>query len=412
MDTSSSIAVPPPYGPGDRGPPPVLVASRWLGKPSEVWMWRQLKLFSRLRPTALTWRHDNRDVYPMEGIPVAVMPTPEEPNDGPARWQWRLGAALGGNFYGTRGPEKALITRILRDCGARVILCQFGHIGLRLLPAAAECGIPVVVHFHGQDISSGLRNKWYRWSLQRHLNAFAAAVCVGSHQRRRLVELGLAPEKAHLIPCGVPTDQFCPAARGPRESITFVSVTRLVPGKGVAVALRALASVRPTLPPARYIVVGDGPELAPLQSLAAELGLGSCVTFTGVQPPETVKTILADADVFVQHSLTDAKGWDEGFGVSIAEASAMELPVLVSDCGGITDQVVHEVTGLVVPEHDEAGTAAAMARLAGDAGLRRRMGRAGRERMVVEFDTRSQVAKLEEVLLSSIDPASTAGSRH
>jgi glycosyltransferase involved in cell wall biosynthesis len=78
------------------------------------------------------------------------------------------------------------------------------------------------------------------------------------------------------------------------------------------------------------------------------------------------------------------------------------MPVVATDCRGIPDQVVDGVTGFLVPQRDVSAMAAAMARLAGESDLRRRLGKAGRERAVEMFDTKKQIAKLEDVLLIPI----------
>ena len=379
----------------------VCICSRWFGVRSEVWMWRQVRLFSRVLPSVITWKYENRDEFPLGGVQLTLTGTAEEPNDGPGRWLCRLHNLATVNFYGSYGAERRRIASILRANGVEVVLCHFGHLGLRILPAAQQAGVPVVVHFHGQDISSGLRNRWYRWSLKKKLSAFAAVVCVGSAQERRLIDLGMPAERIHVIPCGVPTAEFSPAVSNKHGPVTFVGVCRLVAWKGVHHTIGAFAKMVRQLPEARLVIAGDGPELGNLQALAKQNGISDRLVFLGSQPPAKIRQLLAESHVFVQHSLQHPNGWFEGFGVSIAEASAMGLPVVVSACGGIIDQVVNEETGFVVPQQDENAMAAAMLKLASDPELRSRMGRAGRQRMIEQYDTSLQVWKLEEVLLNA-----------
>lgn len=393
--------------------PRLCVVSRWFGVRSQVWLWRQVRLFSRLAPSVLSWTYENREDYPLGEIPLRLVGTKEEPNIGAGRWLWRLRGLPSGNLYGSRGMEQRHLARLVREARPSVLLCHFGQVGLRLLPVAEQQGIPLVVHFHGVDISSSLRERYYRWSLRRNLHRFAAAVCVGAHQRRSLIQLGMPPERVHLIPCGVPTGEFQPVRHQEREDITFICVCRLVRWKGVHHSVAAFARVARELPSARLVVVGDGGELNNLRQLAARLGVGERVQFVGGQPPAGVRELLASADVFLQHSLTYRNGWCEGFGVSIAEAAASALPVVVSKCGGITEQVVDGVTGLVVPEGDVEGMAHAMLKLARRPDLRARFGEAGRRRMEEHYDTGSQVGKLEDVLLDAITrrPAGGIASR-
>lgn len=389
----------------------VLIATRQFGVRSQIWMWRQIGLLSKLRASVLSWTNENPTEFPLPDSRLHVLATEQEPNDGNKRWGWRLRNLPSGNFYGTQGQEKKEIDRIFREETPSVILAHFGYVGLRLLPAALTAKVPLVVHFHGLDISSGLQNRWYRHSLKKSIPHLAAAICVGSHQIRELVALGMPEDRIHLIPCGVPTDEFQLRADPENINLTFICVSRLVEWKGVHHVLDAFALVHQTAKTARLVVVGDGPETEKLRSQSKQLGLNSVVTFTGSQSQAQVKELLTKADVFLQHSLDHHSGWSEGFGVSIAEASAMGIPVIVSRCGGIPDQVIDGETGLIVEQRNHPALAQAMLSLADDPQKRRQLGLNGRQRMIDCFDTKSQVQKLEAVLLGAISrsPSDSSG---
>lgn len=382
----------------------VCVVTRWLGARSEVWVWRQLVLFSRVRPIVFAWTHENGQDYPMDDIPVHLAGTPEDPQEGRGRWLWRLANLWSGNFFGAVGAEKRRMNGVLRQENISVILCHFGQNALRVLPAAEAVGIPVVAHFHGLDISSSLNNRWYRWSLKKMLPRFAAVICVGSQQKQRLRDFGIPADRIHLIPCGVPTTHFPFSRRAPDpQGITFICVSRLVEWKGVHHSIGAFALAADKLIKSRLIIVGDGPAQAGLKSLVRELGISGSVHFVGSRSEEEVRALLKRADVFLQHSLDHSSGWFEGFGVSVAEAAAIGLPVIISACGGLLDQVVDGETGIIIPQKDEAAMAEAMVRLGGDPELRAWMGDNGRQRMIDHFDTVTKVNQLEQVLLDVIE---------
>jgi glycosyltransferase involved in cell wall biosynthesis len=92
----------------------------------------------------------------------------------------------------------------------------------------------------------------------------------------------------------------------------------------------------------------------------------------------------------------------EGFGVSIVEASACGLPVVVTAVGGIAEQVIDGGTGLFVPQRDPEAMAAAMLELARRPELRRRLGQGGRQRAVQCYDAARQTRRIERVLWSVI----------
>ena len=310
------------------------------------------------------------------------------------------------NFYASAGAEYQAIVNWLGQVRPQVILGQTGHTSLKLLPIARESGIPIVAHFHGADLSSGLRNRWYRWSLMHELSGFDAVIVVGSHQRQWMIQHKVPAEKIHLIPCGVPTQLFTPVPRPPSGRVVFLAVSRLVEKKGVEYTLRAFARLRSQCHDVELVIVGDGPLRDRLEKLARDLRVASQVSFRGACTPDEVRALLSQSDIFVQHSVVPPDGAMEGSPVAIAEASAAGLPVVVTrGCGGTEDLVIHGRTGFLVEQRDTDDMAACMVRLAQDAGLRAQLGRAGRTHMCKEFDAERQIAKLEDVLLQVATPA-------
>ena len=290
-------------------------------------------------------------------------------------------------------------SRSYRQVDPDVMLCHFGHYALRLLPVASSCAVPLVAHFHGLDVSSSLQqDRWYRWSLLKHLHRFAAIVVVGEHQAQWMCDHGVPDYRVHLIPCGAPVSEYRVRQDRSLERVTFISVSRLVAWKGVDLTIRAFAQVAARMTAADLVVVGDGPERAALESLARSLGVGERVHFVGARSSVQVAQHYDTAHVFVQHSITHASGWVEGFGVSIVEAAAAGLPVIVSRSGGIGPQVIDGETGFLVEERDVAGMAEAMLRLAREPELRAQFGLAGRRHVEARFDSRDQIRKLEQVL--------------
>jgi len=316
------------------------------------------------------------------------------------RWLHRLRTLPTGNFYGTAGPERRAVAGALRQSRPDVILCQYGHMALRVLPAALTLSIPLVAHFHGIDLSSSLRNRWYCWSLLRQMPRFAAMVVVGPHQQQWLLEHGADPAKVFLIPCGAPVDTYRPTPKDPSPQVTFLAVSRLVPKKGVEFVIQAFAQASARIGNASLLIVGGGPLRADLERLAHGLNGAGSVRFAGECSPEQVRAYLTSADVFVQHSIVPPDGAMEGSPVALAEAAACGLPVIAtSGCGGTEELVVHGRTGYLLTQRDVGALADCMVRLGTAAELRRAMGSAARQWVLERFDSRKQIEKLEDVLL-------------
>jgi glycosyltransferase involved in cell wall biosynthesis len=172
-------------------------------------------------------------------------------------------------------------------------------------------------------------------------------------------------------------------------------VGRVWPWKGQADFLRAAAEVTRTHPAARFIVVGapvfaaDRDYLGELKVMAAGLGIGERVVFTGFR--HDVARMLAAMDVVVHCSRA------EPFGRVLIEAMAMARPVVAYADGGVPEIVLDGQTGLLVQPGDVVGLAEAVSILLNDSGRARMMGRRGRARVEAFFDARQTAHAVEAI---------------
>lgn len=293
--------------------------------------------------------------------------------------------------------ERREIGATLRAARLDVILCHFGWNAAPILGSLdGEADPPVVVHFHGSDIPATRRR---RADLRRLLPRAAGVVVVGKYQVEALRPFDL-PANPHVIPCGVPLDQFADAPipeRMPGGGLRFISVGRLSEEKGVMQTLAAFERVAARCPEAEWVVVGDGKLAEPLAAAAARGRARGKVHLRGWMAPGDVARELAAAHVFVQHSRLVGE-WQEGFSVSITEGAAAGLPVVASVIGGIPDQIADGRNGFLHQPDDIETQARLMLRLAGDEALRRRMGAEAR-RIALTFDSAKMTERLERVLL-------------
>jgi glycosyltransferase involved in cell wall biosynthesis len=142
-------------------------------------------------------------------------------------------------------------------------------------------------------------------------------------------------------------------------------------------------------------IVGKGPLRGELEHMAADLGVMNVTTFTGWVPYAEVPAYLNQLDIFVAPSRMES----ESFGVAILEASSCGIPVVVSDVGGLPEVVKHGETGVVVESENVGAFAEAMHRLICDRTLRKRMGDAGRNRVVSQYQWEANVSLMEDVYL-------------
>jgi glycosyltransferase involved in cell wall biosynthesis len=208
------------------------------------------------------------------------------------------------------------------------------------------------------------------------------------HIARRVVAIGNGRDPAQFHPDPAARSRLRAALGVPDDGVVVVVVSRLVRQKGYLELLAAMKDVD-----AELWVVGErlssdrGEDLEPYFSGA---GLGSRLRRLGYR--EDVAAILAAADIFSLPS------YFEGLPMSVIEAMLTGLPVVATNVRGPREQVVDGVTGLLVPVRQSAPLAAALDRLARDAGLRAAMGEAGRARALDLYDEAKVLARTLDLL--------------
>ena len=171
------------------------------------------------------------------------------------------------------------------------------------------------------------------------------------------------------------------------EAFLVGNVGRLAPQKGQRHLIEAMPLLLERVPTAHAVIAGGG-DLEPyLRDLAEELEVDERVHVLG--PRQDIPALMHALDVFAMPSI-----W-EGFGLVLLEAMAAARPIVASRTATIPEVVLDNETGLLVPAGDPAALAEALARLAGDPALARRLGEAGRERLQKHFSIDKMVGDTE-----------------
>ena len=144
-------------------------------------------------------------------------------------------------------------------------------------------------------------------------------------------------------------------------------------------------------PQATLVLVGDGTQRHELERMAERLEIAGSVRFLGKLPHEQLPEYYAAADLFVGPSVVDRSGDTEGLGVVFIEAASAGLAIVGTSVGGISDVLIHEVTGIAVEPDQPDALANAIERLLGDEPLRHKLGAAARQHALSQFSW-SQVA--------------------
>lgn len=261
--------------------------------------------------------------------------------------------------------------------------------------AARMAGVPVVasaLHSTGWPDGVGRLNRL----LTPLTDAFIAVA--DSHAKFLVQQERFPIDKVVAIANGVDVERFQPSdGREARKSLGFDAdapvlgiVAALRPEKNHALFLAGARQILDRSPRARFLLVGDGERRPALEQMAAQLRIRDAVRFVGSR--NDVPELLAAMDVLALTSQNEA------CPVSILEAMAMERPVVAANVGSVAEVVVDQETGFLFSPGDLKGFVDSALSLLSDPSLRRRMGSAGRRRVVQAGSLESMVQGYERLL--------------
>jgi colanic acid/amylovoran biosynthesis glycosyltransferase len=293
---------------------------------------------------------------------------------------------------------------------ADVLHFEWESQAVRYLPAAEALGRPFVMSCRGSGVNIhphvGLEAV-----AAGYAEAFAKAAavhCVSDATRDEAVGYGLDPAKAVVIRSGVDSGFFVPRDRGATRELRVISVGTLHWIKNFEDGIRAVAHLAAQAVPVRYEILGADPPAGDparpsdrprLLYLIRELGLEGRVELLDGLSHEQVRERMQASDVLLHPSLS------EGIANCVLEAMACGLPVVVTDCGGMTEAVADGIEGFVCPTRDPGALAAALRRLADNPDLARELGEAGRRRILADFTLEAETKAYLELYRRVLVPA-------
>lgn len=244
------------------------------------------------------------------------------------------------------------------------------------------------------------RNAATRWLYTK---AAQRIVTTGERLREQVIEeTGAQPGNVVSIPTGIDLARYRPGDRAAARARLALPSDRPIVGivatlrswKGHRHLLRALAGLEAR--DAFLAIVGDGPQRAALEGLAAELSLGERVRFAGNQAD--VVPWMQAFDVFCLPSYAN-----EGVPQALMQAMACGVPVLTTPIGSIEEIVSDGATGVLVPPGDVERLRAALDALLADAARREALGRNAREAALGRFGEAHMVDRMIEVFRGAVE---------
>jgi glycosyltransferase involved in cell wall biosynthesis len=316
---------------------------------------------------------------------------------------WRCVIAAPGSLRGTlralaqfaAAPRGAVL---LRRARVQHLHAHFANIptGIAMMSTAiAGIGFSCTIHSYDLFVDTLLL------PLKLRSAAFVATV---SHFNEPYIEDTYGdPRNApvHVVRCGIDPQRFQPRAERRRGTPPLIlSIGRLVELKGFHTLIRACAILRQAGEELRCVIVGEGPDRDRLAALIAELDLGEVVTLAGKKMQDEVRTLFAEADLFVLASCV--REYQDNLPVVLIESLAMQVPAISTRITAIPELIIDGETGLLVEPEDDRALAAAMRRLLADEDLSRRLAEAGRRRVIEQFTTRANAHIMRDLFLRAL----------
>ncbi|WP_159006137.1 glycosyltransferase [Bradyrhizobium sp. S69] len=265
------------------------------------------------------------------------------------------------------------------------------HAPLPLNDAAILFGLPddvaLVIYWHADIVGYPLLKRLVTPLIRMALARADRIVVSGQPMIDHSEFLKPHAEKCAVLPYGMDLDFW--RAMDPHDSAIaeqmrserprhIVALGRLVRYKGYDVLIRAMRGINGCA-----TIVGEGPLLAELRKLATEVGVSNRVRFSGRLTRSEIKLLFHSAHVFAFPSVTEA----EAFGIVQIEAMAAGLPIVNTHLATSVPLVArHDKEALTVPPNNSQALALALSRILDDRALAHRLGAAGRERTMNEFD--------------------------
>ena len=286
-----------------------------------------------------------------------------------------------------------------------IIHCQFGTLAPLMvkLKEIGAIGGKLVTSFRGFDLTNRLHENL---SAYRHLFSVGdlfLPVC--DYFKSILIENSCNPEKIEVLHSGIDVNglRFNTNGHKYNRPLRVISVGRFVEKKGFQYAIDAIAGIVKQNIPVSYTLIGDGPLRSELLSRIRMDGIADCVTMPGWKSHNEVIEEIRRGDILLAPSITPPDGDKEGIPNVLKEAMAIGIPVIATDHSGIPELVIHNETGLLVPEKDTQAISYSIQTLMNDQELFDRLKKNARQLVEKEYDIELLNEKLENLYKSIVN---------
>jgi len=296
---------------------------------------------------------------------------------------------------------KKLITKVDK------VFVQYLTFAVRFVNIINNSNKPVFIHCHGYDVTWDLRshkspnkrihNKDYIGDILK-FKRNVYYIANSEVTKKKLLEIGINEKQIFIKYLGTEIPKEIEQKRNQNE-FNILYLGRLIDFKGPDLVIEAfnLASKRGL--DANLIIAGDGQLRITCELLKQKSAFSNKIQILGVVNKEQGVKLRREADIFIAHNCTGSlSGQEEAFGVSIIEAMAAGIPVLTGKSGGVMETVIDGETGLLNEPFDIEKQAGYVLYLYKNRDIAKKMGQAGRKRVVENFSFDKEMAVFNSIL--------------
>ncbi len=319
------------------------------------------------------------------GFTITVITLGEEPIAGIETINLPVGRSRSRGYFRHLGKIKKLVNKLRPDLIHAHYSTGFGLWGYY------SKFHPYLISVWGSDIIGFPDNFIKRIFLRKILTSADFITATSNYLKKQTLRLYPQLEsKISIIPFGVEIPEAF-ADRKSDDIVRLVYIKKHEKIYGPDVLLAAMQKVIRIKPSIHLTLAGRGSMTAELRQQSKQLGIENSVDFCGFINSDEISSFLSQYDIMVMPSL------QESFGVAVLEASAVGLPVVASNIGGVPEVLISEKTGILVPPGRAEKLSQAIIRLAENAELRRTMGQAGRKMVAEKFRWEVSLDKMAEL---------------
>ena len=300
-------------------------------------------------------------------------------------------------------PISDLITiyklrKIVVSVNPDIIHCHSSKAGFIGRIVGRICGIPVIFTAHGWSFTEGISDKKRRLYklLEQMISRWSTKIiCVSNYDRLLGISaMSKFANKFITVHNGIPDIMYSNNNKTNFNApLNLIMVARFNEQKDHSLLLKAISMLKMEGIKFNTTLVGDGPLLNQTKKLADDLGISDEVHFLGARMD--VEKLLKKQDVFLLISK-----W-EGFPISILEAMRAGLPIIASDVGGVTEAVIQDETGFVIPRGDLKALVARMRQFHMKRQMCQQLGVNGRNHFYQFFTIDKMVEKIVEIYMET-----------